>query len=72
MIAFNDFEDMEYQKWFITTADMTDSSLDLASQNNIRVMVGSDFIDWVYENISDLSYATKQQLGIIEIPLLLK
>ena len=33
-------------------------------------MVGSDFIDWVYENISDLSYATKQQLGIIEIPLL--
>ena len=72
MIAFNDFEDMEYQKWFITTADMTDSSLDLASQNNIRVMVGSDFVDWVYENISDLSYATKQQLGIIEIPLLLK
>ena len=71
-MAFNDFEDMEYQKWFITTADMTDSSLDLASQNNIRVMVGSDFIDWVYENISDLSYATKQQLGIIEIPLLLK
>ena len=63
---------MEYQKWFITTADMAFSSLDLASQNNIRVMVGSDFVDWVYENISDLSYATKQQLGIIEIPLLLK
>lgn len=72
LIAFNDFEDMEHQKWFITTADMTDSSMDLASQNNIKVMVGFDFIDWVYENISDLSYATKQQLGIIEIPLLLK
>ncbi|MFM6905989.1 MAG: restriction endonuclease [Acinetobacter tjernbergiae] len=72
LIAFDDFEDMEYQKWFITTADMTDSSMSFASQNNIRVMVGSDFVDWVYENISDLSYGTKQQLGIIEIPLLLK
>jgi len=72
LIAFSDFEDMEHQKWFITTANMTDSSMELASQNNIKVMVGADFIDWVYENISDLSYATKQQLGIIEIPLLLK
>lgn len=72
LIAFDDFEDMEYQKWFITTADMTDSSMNFASQNNIRVMVGPDFVDWVYENISDLPYGTKQQLGIIEIPLLLK
>ncbi|MEE9903739.1 MAG: restriction endonuclease [Acinetobacter haemolyticus] len=72
LIAFDDFEDIEYQKWFITTADMTDSSLELASQNDIRVMVGSDFVDWIYENIPALSYGTKQQLGIIEIPLLLK
>lgn len=72
LIAFNEFDDVDYQKWFITTAEVSEKSLQLALQNDIRVMVGSEFIDWLYENIDDLSKATKQQLGIIEIPVLLK
>lgn len=72
LIAFNDFEDVDYQKWFITTANVSEETLELALQNNIKVMIGSEFVDWLYQHIDDLSKVTKQQLGIIEIPLLLK
>ncbi|WP_286995108.1 restriction endonuclease, partial [Acinetobacter sp.] len=72
LIAFNDFEDIDYQKWFITTANVSEETLERALQNNIKVMIGSEFVDWLYQHIDDLSKVTKQQLGIIEIPLLLK
>ena len=71
LIAFNEFDDTDYQKWFITTADVSDESLELAVQNDIRVMVGAEVVDWLYEHLDELSKATKHQLGIIEIPVLL-
>lgn len=71
LIAFNEFEDNNYQKWFITTAEVSEETLYLAQQNNIKVMVGWEFVDWIYENIDSLSQATKHLLGIIETPILL-
>lgn len=72
IIAFNAPDDGDYQKWFITTANVSEKTLELALQHNIRVMIGSDFIDWLYEHIDELSKATKQLLGVIELPVLLK
>lgn len=71
LIAINHEEDKNYKKLFITTADISEDTKLFAEQNNIEVMVGSGFVDWVYENIGKLSSKMKQQLGIIEIPLLI-
>lgn len=71
LIAYKDFDDSDYQKWFITTAKMSEKSLEIAEANNIKVMNGVELIDWIYENLNELKNSTKQSLGIIEIPVLL-
>lgn len=70
LIAYTDPDDIEYEKWFITTGNLSESSIQYAKDHNIKVMIGYDLVDWIYENISELSYGTKHQLGIIEIPIL--
>jgi restriction system protein len=35
-------------------------------------MVGDELVDWIYENIGDLSNGTRHKLGIIEIPLVIQ
>ena len=37
-----------------------------------EVMVGDELVDWIYENIGDLSNGTRHKLGIIEIPLVIQ
>lgn len=71
LIAINDYDDQNYKKLFITTADISEETKVFALENNIETMVGSELVDWIYENIDKLSNKTKQQLGIIEIPLLI-
>ncbi|SFP51029.1 restriction system protein [Nitrosomonas cryotolerans] len=70
LIAYDDIEERNYQKWLITTADLSESSIELAEEHNIKTMVGTEFVDWIYDNITELSFKTKQLLGIIEIPML--
>lgn len=61
-----------YQKWLITTAELSDEAKEFASEENINYMEGFEFISWIYENIAKLSNQSKRQLGIFEVPSLLK
>jgi len=71
LIAYVDTDDIEHEKWFITTGNLSESSIQYAEDHNIRVMVGDELVDWIYENIGDLSNGTRHKLGIIEIPLVI-
>lgn len=64
-------DDEDTQKWLITTAKVSDETLQKAEAHQINVMQGIDLVEWIYENLNQLSVATKQKLGIIEIPQLM-
>ncbi|TCB47344.1 restriction endonuclease [Acinetobacter sp. ANC 4779] len=70
LIAYSDSDDIEHEKWFITTGNLSESSVQYAEDHNIKFMIGSELVDWIYENLSELSFGTKHLLGIIEIPIL--
>ncbi|QEY27206.1 hypothetical protein D0T92_08685 [Neisseria zalophi] len=73
LIAYKDKDDdVDCQKWLITTAKVSDKNKQLAEQHNINIMEGEELVDWIYESIPHLSEKTKQALGIMEIPSLLK
>ncbi|MCS4533563.1 restriction endonuclease [Neisseria montereyensis] len=73
LIAYKDKDDdVDCQKWLITTAKVSDENKQLAEQHNINIMEGEELVDWIYESIPRLSEKTKQALGIMEIPSLLK
>lgn len=70
LIAYPNDDD-DTQKWLITTANVSDETLQKAEAHQINVMQGADLVEWIYENLNQLSPATKQKLGIIEIPQLI-
>lgn len=58
--------------WFITTADsVSDEAQREADEAGIFVMTGSDFVDWLYDRIDDISDETRMKLGISKTPYLL-
>ncbi|UOO86504.1 restriction endonuclease [Neisseria arctica] len=72
LIAYDDNDETDAQKWLITTADLSDASKQLAEANQIRVMNGKALVDWIDESLEYLSVGTKQRLGIINVPQLVK
>ncbi len=72
LIAYKKNNDVAYQKWLITTAAVSDENKQLAKQNNIEIMEGEELVGWIYKSLPLLSEKTKQALGIVEIPSLLK
>ncbi len=55
--------------WFITTANSVSAEAQSAAEEaGIEIMVGKDFVDWVYDNIGNLSESTRKKLGISTIP----
>ncbi|MFC3874670.1 hypothetical protein [Neisseria musculi] len=56
----------------ITTAAVSDENKQLAKQNDIEIMEGEELVGWIYESLPHLSEKTKQALGIVDIPSLLK
>ncbi|OUY07776.1 restriction endonuclease [Acinetobacter populi] len=62
----------EHLKLFITTANLSESNKEYATANNIRYMTGDELVDWIYDQLPKLSFKTKQLLGIIEIPTVVK
>ena len=63
---------VNYQRVFITSADILNDVQKYSEENNIIVIDGKGLVDWVYELLGDLSNSTKLQLGIIELAQILK
>ncbi len=61
-------DDEHHDKWVITTGDVSQSTIDLAKENNIQIMTGKQFVDWVYNRIDKLSPRFREQLGISILP----
>ncbi|HJF28034.1 MAG TPA: restriction endonuclease [Acinetobacter lwoffii] len=57
-------------KWVITTGHISDESKLHAEENQINIMEGEQFVDWIYTNLNKLSRETKANLGIVEVPKL--
>lgn len=55
------------KKLLITTADnINEIAEKLADENDIRVMLGKELVDWIYESLPKLSRSVKEKLGIFE------
>jgi len=59
------------EKIIITSARMDKSIKDEAEAAEIYVMEGKALVDLIYDSLDDLSVATKQSLGIINVPSLI-
>ncbi|MEQ5802895.1 restriction endonuclease [Halomonas sp. H10-9-1] len=64
-------EEDDAQRWLITTAVTGESTNALAEKDGIQVMDGIDFVDWLFEHYQNLSIATRSQLGLSDVPMLL-
>jgi len=66
-------EDEHVDKWLITTGELPQSVREFANSEDVdvNVMDGSEFVDWIYNRIHQLSPATKEKLGISFIPQLI-
>ena len=57
-------------KWVITTGRVSDESKSYADENQINIMEGEQLVDWIYTNVDKLKGATKEALGIVDVPKL--
>lgn len=57
-------------KWVITTGHISDESKLYAEENQINIMEGEQFVDWIYTNLDKLKRTTKESLGIVDVPKL--
>lgn len=69
LIAY-DSDNQNANKWFITTAEISDSTKGLAENHNISTMDGEALVDWLVDSIDSLAEATMRKLGIIQAPVL--
>lgn len=63
--------DENAELWLITSASLSDHAKKYALKHLIKVTEGSELVDWIYRKQTELSSATRQQLGISSIPALL-
>jgi restriction system protein len=59
-----------YSKVLITTGKIDEAVKFEAEKDNIVILDGDQFVEWLYENIELLGINTKAALGIISIPSL--
>lgn len=72
LIEYDSQDEANVQKWLITTATLNETTKQKAEEMQINTMEGSDLVDWIHSNLDKLSQATKERLGIIEVPQLIK
>jgi restriction system protein len=60
----------DVHKWLITTGNLSKELLEKAKNNNIFVMEGSEFVDWLCEHLTQLSPMTKYKLHISDVPMI--
>lgn len=64
-------EDGDSQKWLITTGEVGSEKIEAEENNGIKIMQGKELAEWIYEHWQELAVKTKQELGIVEVPMLL-
>ena len=64
-------EDKDTEKWLITSGELSETVRLHAENNEIKVMDGSELVDWIYSKQIHLSPETRQTLGISAVPTLL-
>ena len=72
LIEFDDENYKNPKKILITTAKVSDETSELARINNIQIIGGEEFMDILYPHIRKLPEKFKNQLGIIDMPMLVK
>lgn len=70
LIAYEAEATSNAYKWVITTGHISDESKLHAEENQINIMEGEQFVDWIYTNLNKLSRETKANLGIVDVPKL--
>ena len=70
LIAYEAEATSNAYKWVITTGHISDESKLHAEENQINIMEGEQFVDWIYTNLNKLSRKTKANLGIVDVPKL--
>lgn len=58
----------DYERVFVTTANVSESLLDVARQEDIKVLDGAALVEWIAERFDALSSETKWALGIYAVP----
>ncbi|MDE1549840.1 restriction endonuclease [Jeotgalibaca caeni] len=69
--AKKELDKNEYKLIFITTAKVNNNVQEEAENLEITLIDGSELVDWIFENIEELSDASKQKLSISVIPHIL-
>jgi len=64
-------DDKDVEKWLITSGELSEEVTAYAEEHYIKVMNGSDLVDWIYSKQLLLSAITRQKLGISAVPTLL-
>lgn len=70
LIAYEAEATSNAYKWVITTGHISDESKLYAEENQINIMEGEQFVDWIYTNLDKLKRTTKESLGIVDVPKL--
>jgi restriction system protein len=70
LIAYEDEINSDAYKWVVTTGSFSDKSKILAEENQINIMEGEQFVDWIYTNLNKLTDKMKANLGIVDVPKL--
>lgn len=69
LIEYEDFDDEgHYRKCLVTTASLSTAAKELALAHDIQVIEGWQLVDWIYNNIDQLSLSMKHRLGVINVP----
>lgn len=71
-VAAYEINEEEYtyiERVLITTAAF--KNIEFAEQNNVTVLAGAEFVDWIYENLEYLSKKSLSALGVSNVPTLL-
>lgn len=64
-------EELQAQKWIVTSAKMDQAAKDDAEQQGINIIEGEGLVDWIVEQVGNLSSKTLLKLGISSVPTLL-
>lgn len=68
LMVYDYEDDLNAQRWMITTANINDETKKEAETQGVNVMLGDEFVDWLFEHLTDLSDKTKVILGLSILP----
>lgn len=63
-------EEEGVQRWLITSALIEDDTKTYAESNDVQIMDGAEFVDWLFEQAHRLKITTRSRLGLSDAPVL--